>query len=197
MGRSRRVPEAEALEQALQLFWKHGYDRTSIAHLSEAIGVGPSSIYNAFGSKQEIYQRAITMYMETHAGFVSEIFLKSGEIKTEDSIRELLRGAVLLYTSQGSPSGCAMFQSSGAGEAEDSVACAFTLKLKTGLEDALLALFTARERAGDSLSNSPELLAKFVLATMHGISQLACDGSNRKTLMAIADHTAKSCITAK
>ncbi len=67
MPRPRTVPEEQAIQRALFLFWEKGYDRTSMSDLSRAIGVGPSSIYNAFGSKVELFRRAITHYVETHA----------------------------------------------------------------------------------------------------------------------------------
>ena len=193
MPRPRSIPENEALERALLVFWDRGYDRASIADLSVAIGVGPSSIYNAFGSKSALYRKALDRYMGSYCGFTGEILAGNGGLSTHESIRELLHGAVRLYTTRGKPSGCAMLQSGGAGNPADSEACAITLGLKEGLEKGLRGFFEAGAKAGEELTMPPRVLAKFIVGAMRGLSQLASDGASRKDLLLIADHVAESC----
>ncbi len=193
MPRPRSVPENEAIELALKLFWEKGYNRTSIADLSETLGVGPSSIYNAFGSKNELFEKAISQYMETHAGFVDQLFANSDSTSTTKFIGELLSRLVMLYTDKSTPPGCAMMQAGGAGVASDSQACAVTIQMKAGLESALFDFFKAKQSKGEKLNASPKILAKFIVGTIRGLSQLACDGSTRKDLLAVADHAARSC----
>jgi len=194
MPRPRSIPENEALERALLVFWDRGFDRTSIADLSEAIGVGPSSIYNAFGSKSALYQQALDHYMDAYCSFAGEILSGSEGRSTHESIRELLHGAVRLYTTKGKPHGCAMLQSGGAGDPADSEACTITLGFKDELEKGLRGFFEAGAEAGDELAMPPRVLAKFVVGSMRGLSQLATDGSSRKDLLRIADHAAASCV---
>lgn len=192
MARPRKLPEGEALERALMVFWERGYDRTSIADLSAAIGVGPSSLYNAFGNKEAIYRMALDRYMESHAGFAQRVL--GGEQSAEDAMRDLLRSAVRLYASQGLPSGCAMLQSGGACSPDGSEACAITFELKRGLETGLRKFLDKRQKNGESLSASPRVLAKFVVATLRGLSQLAVDGTSQRELLRVADHAAQSCV---
>jgi AcrR family transcriptional regulator len=195
MARPRTLPKEESLERALNLFWNKGFDRTSIADLGNALGVGPSSIYNSFGSKEELYQQAIKHYMETHASFVSAIFEEAKALSADLCVRKLLRSVTKLYASQETPLGCALLQSGGAGTPEDSEACAFTCEAKASLESAIQTLFETRKRAGDKLVASPHILAKFVTVTMRGLSQLACDGTSQSDLLKVADHAAQSCVT--
>lgn len=193
MSRPRSIPEKDAIERALRLFWEKGYNRTSIADLGEAIGVGPSSIYNAFGSKHELFEKAMAQYMGTHADFVGQLFANSDGVSTTEFIGELLSKLVMLYSDKSTPPGCAMMQAGGSGAASDSQACAVTLTMKTGLESALYDLFKAKESKGERLSAPPKILSKFIVATIRGLSQLACDGSSRKDLIAVANHAALSC----
>lgn len=199
MPRPRSIPEDEALERALLLFWKKGYDRTSIADLSEAIGVGPSSIYNAFGSKAAIFRRVLDRYMAMHARSILEALEAGAEIRgeknVEERIGEVLRDAARLYAPGGDfPLGCALLQGGGAGVPEESEACSITLDLKTTLEGKIRAVFEAAAARGEPLAASPRILAKHILATMRGLSQLACDGTSRDDLLAIAALAARKCV---
>lgn len=193
MARPRSLPEAESLERALILFWERGYDRTSIADLGETLGVGPSSIYNAFGSKADLFRRSLDHYLGTYARPMVEAL--DASVPAGVSLRTFLRSLVELATSDGNPSGCAVMQGGGAGLPTESEACAITLEIKQEMEGLLRKLLESRKRAGDALTASPRVLAKFTLANMRGISQLACDGATKRELLAIADHAAQSCVS--
>ena len=194
MARPRSVPEGDALERALLVFWEHGYDRTSISDLCKAIGVGPSSIYNAFGSKEALYRRALEHYMGTHANVAGEVLASDEQQDAGTLARSLLRAVAKLYTAPGLPGGCALFQSAGASAPSLSEASAVSHEFKLGLENAIQRRFQACARAGDELAASPRVLAQFVLATMRGLSQLATDGATRRDLLKVADHAAASCL---
>ena len=193
MSRPRTIPEKEAIERALRLFWEQGFNRTSIADLGSAIGVGPSSIYNAFGNKLELFEKAINQYMGTHTEFVGDLLANTENTSASELIGTLLDRLTHLYTDPTTPLGCAMMQAGGSGAASDSQACAITVDLKTGLESALLSFFDTRKANGEILSAPPHILAKFIVGTIRGLSQLACDGSSREDLLLVADHAAKSC----
>ncbi len=193
MSRPRSVPEAEALDQALQLFWERGFDRTSIADLGEAIGVGPSSIYNAFGSKAELFRRSLDHYLQTHAAFIPGVLAGVQEHGVEESVRDLLQRAIKLYTSKGLPRGCAILQGGGSGGSDDSEGGLIAREFRQGIEQALRQLFGGAPPT-DELALPPKILAKYVLGVMRGLSQLAADGTRRSDLVKIADHTAASCV---
>ncbi len=64
MARPREFDEAEALDRAMEVFWKKGYQNTSLDDLLDAMGIQRGSFYNTFGSKKETYLRAIDRYSE-------------------------------------------------------------------------------------------------------------------------------------
>lgn len=195
MARPRTVTEGDALERALRVFWEQGYDRTSVADLSGAIGVGASSIYNSFGSKLEIYTRSIELYMNTHAGFAIEILGPDSKNRPiVETITELLERAVELYTSKDTPRGCAMFESAGAGGVDENDAQRITEAYRASLESTLSKLFRARRNAGETLAESPKVLAQSIVGTLRGLSQHASDGAKRSDLIAVARHTARGCV---
>jgi TetR/AcrR family transcriptional repressor of nem operon len=65
MGRPRQFDEGQAVEAACRVFWAKGYEATSTQDLCEATGLGRSSIYNTFRSKNHLFGRALSYYVDT------------------------------------------------------------------------------------------------------------------------------------
>jgi TetR/AcrR family transcriptional regulator, copper-responsive repressor len=61
-GRPREFDLEEALATALQLFWEHGYESTSLAQLRSALGISSASFYNAFSSKEDLFKKVVERY---------------------------------------------------------------------------------------------------------------------------------------
>ncbi len=64
MARPREFDEAVVLDAAVQCFWNRGYEATSVRELVEKTGIASASLYNAFGDKRALYQRALDHYVE-------------------------------------------------------------------------------------------------------------------------------------
>lgn len=64
MARPREFDEEAVLDAAVQCFWAHGYEATSVRDLIEKTGITGASLYNAFGDKRALYQRALDHYVE-------------------------------------------------------------------------------------------------------------------------------------
>lgn len=65
MARPREFDEKTALEAAMQCFWSRGYEGTSVKDLIERTGLTCASLYNAFGDKRALYQKALDHYVES------------------------------------------------------------------------------------------------------------------------------------
>ena len=61
-GRPRAFDTARALDQALRVFWRHGYEGASLADLTAAMGINRPSLYAAFGNKETLFRRALDHY---------------------------------------------------------------------------------------------------------------------------------------
>jgi TetR/AcrR family transcriptional repressor of nem operon len=62
MARTREFDETAVLEKALDLFWRQGYEATSVRDLTAALGISSSSLYAAFGDKRAVYLQALAHY---------------------------------------------------------------------------------------------------------------------------------------
>ena len=64
MARPREFDEGAVLDAAVLCFWKQGYDATSVRDLVEHTGITAVSLYNAFGDKRALYEKALKRYIE-------------------------------------------------------------------------------------------------------------------------------------
>lgn len=103
-GRPRSFDRQQALQTALELFWRQGYEGTSINDLINAIGIAPPSLYSAFGSKERLYQEAITLYLQGPGSFLQQALEQSSD--TRDFVHHMLRAAADEFTALTHPPGC-------------------------------------------------------------------------------------------
>ena len=92
MGRPRNFETDSVVERAMEAFWTHGYANTSPAQLAEATGIGKGSLYNTFGSKRELFDRAFALYAREGAEMTAELLAGPGS--TRECLRRYLRHLV-------------------------------------------------------------------------------------------------------
>lgn len=64
MARNVEFNEEEAIQKAMEVFWKKGYNDTSLRDLTEAMKINSSSLYNTIGDKHELFVRCVKHYTE-------------------------------------------------------------------------------------------------------------------------------------
>ncbi|WP_110948080.1 TetR/AcrR family transcriptional regulator [Pseudomonas bohemica] len=106
MGRPRTFDREQAIEQAMHLFWEHGYESTSLSQLKAGIGGGISapSFYAAFGSKETLFQEAVQRYLDTFAQ-VTEC-LWDPALRPRAAIELALRRSAKMQCERHHPKGC-------------------------------------------------------------------------------------------
>lgn len=78
-GRPRKFDEEAVLDTLTALFWQHGYEATSMADIVEASGLNKSSLYNTFGSKQQLFATVLARYIDTRACALADLVDASGD----------------------------------------------------------------------------------------------------------------------
>jgi len=84
MARPREFDEGEVLESALQCFWARGYDKTSVKDLIDKTGLTGASLYNAFGDKRALYEKALEHYVE---GSIADRIQRCQRLAPRDAIQ--------------------------------------------------------------------------------------------------------------
>jgi AcrR family transcriptional regulator len=102
-GRPISFDKNAALEAAMLLFWERGYEGTSMADLTQAMGLNPSSIYAAFGDKHALFELAVKRYMEMRAQYAGKAL---EEPTLEKVVRALFDNTVAFLTTPGHPPTC-------------------------------------------------------------------------------------------
>ena len=109
MGRKRSYDEHEVLEKAMMLFWKNGYEHTSMRQLEKAMGINQFSIYDAFESKNKLFLNSLGCYAKK----VRELFFE--DLLKDEASRETIRKFFQKFShsvrTESVPNGCLMVNS--------------------------------------------------------------------------------------
>jgi TetR/AcrR family transcriptional repressor of nem operon len=89
MGRPRTFDIDVAVDRAMELFWRHGFEATSTEDLVEGLGIARGSLYKAFGSKEQLYAMALQRYCDRHAVGLIELLDRA------EQVRPAIRAALL------------------------------------------------------------------------------------------------------
>ncbi|WP_037731685.1 TetR/AcrR family transcriptional regulator [Streptomyces megasporus] len=184
-GRPRSFDRDTALEKALRAFWEHGYETTSIADLTRAMGIAAPSLYAAFGDKKTLFEEVVEVYVRRYGGFIGRALAE--EPTARSAVGRVLREAAVEYTEPGRPPGCLVINAA----VNAAPASAEVTEALRGMREENVHALTSRIRAGVEAGELPEetdaaALARFVGAVLQGMSQQARDGAGREELEAVA-----------
>ncbi|MEV7010170.1 TetR family transcriptional regulator [Streptosporangium sp. NPDC051022] len=168
MARTKEFDPDAALQAALELFWERGYEATSMSDLVEHLGVGRASLYATFGSKHDLYVKALRRYGENRDPSPVEMLSQPGpalpavrglvEFYTEDAIRDRRRR------------GCMIVNAAGEMLPGDEKVAGIVDANWTALETALTsALIRARAQGELAADRDPRALARFLLVFLQGL----------------------------
>jgi len=183
-GRPREFDPERALDRALKVFWKRGYEGASLPDLTRAMGINRPSLYAAFGNKQALFRKAMARYAEGPASYLREAL----EAPTERAVFErLLEGGIKMVANPRQPRGCLAVQGALAcGDEAEPV----RRQLCAQRERAVALIRERLERAkaeGDLPRGAdPTALARYAATVMHGMAVQAAGGATAHELRRVA-----------
>ena len=184
MGRTREFDVDVAVDQALRLFWHKGYEGTSLTDLTEALGINRPSLYAAFGSKEELFLKAVDRYVTTYGHEVVEAL-------DAPTAREVVTRILRFYADAGGreelPRGCLLVQGALVCSDENSSIRANLANHRQAAEEMLAKRLERAKREGDLGRDArPADLARFVCSVCHGLAIQGADGATREQLRRVA-----------
>jgi AcrR family transcriptional regulator len=179
-GRPREFDTEKALDAALLLFWRHGYEGSSLAALTEAMGINVPSLYSAFGNKEQLFKSVLDRYIQRPASYLPNS-LK--EPTARAVVEKLFHGAIDMVMSPRHPDGCLLVQGAlASGPMGESVTQELSRR-RAGAESALRRRFERAVAEGDLPSDvDPAELAHYVITVLWGMSVQASGGATRAQL---------------
>ncbi|MGK5638846.1 TetR/AcrR family transcriptional regulator [Streptomyces sp. URMC 126] len=181
MGRSKEFDPDAALRAALELFWRKGYEATSMQDLVDHLGVNRGSLYATFGSKHALYLRALDRYCELKGEVSLELLSRPGSALAD--VRELFRRYAAETLDDPDRKGCLVTNTAveilpGDEQAERRVASALD-ELETALAGALVR---ARHQGELNEGADPRALARFLVTFLQGLRVVGKTADGRRRL---------------
>ncbi|WP_394848031.1 TetR/AcrR family transcriptional regulator [Pendulispora brunnea] len=185
-GRPLSFDRRAALEAALDLFWRRGYDATSVAELTAAMKVTPPSLYAAFGSKKDLFLEAVSLYEQEH-GLMTLRALQDEGCTAKEAFERCLFLLAESSTDPAHPTGCFIVLAATNCSA-DSQDIEKALRDRRCTSEKMLRDRIVRgiEQGELPATTDAAELAKFYGAVIQGIAVQARDGATREQLEGIA-----------
>jgi AcrR family transcriptional regulator len=183
-GRPLGFDRDTALREAMLLFWRHGYESTSVNELTKAMRITPPSLYTAFGDKKQLFLEAVELY--TSGSVTSESIVDEASTASEAALG-LLQASAIGFTGENTPAGCLL--------ASSAISCSAAAQdVRNALGDIRLKIenrLRNKIREDQSLRKlkpkiDADALAGHIMAVIQGMSTLARDGATREKLLSIA-----------
>lgn len=169
----------------MRVFWEQGYEGASLTDLTSAMGINRTSMYAAFGNKEDLFRHALERYTEGPAAYGAQALKKSTARQVATTF---LNGSVRATTRPGCPTGCLGVQGSLAAGATARDARDVLIAWRNEGVTRLRERFQQAVNEGDLPSDTdPGLLARYIMTVSNGIAVQAASGTTRDDLQQVAD----------
>ncbi|WP_275004858.1 TetR/AcrR family transcriptional regulator [Promicromonospora iranensis] len=182
-GRPRAFDTDEALDAAVEVFWRRGFAGASLTELAAAMGVNKPSVYGAFGDKAQLFQAALRRYVERNMAYVADALERP---TAWECAQAFLVGNALAVTMPGRPAGCLSVQA--IATPDDSGEYAVLAENRAMVQRMFADRFRRALADGDlQAGEDPDELATFLITLSSGFAVRAADGTPRQSLLAMAE----------
>lgn len=181
MARTKEFDPDAATQRAMDIFWCGGYEATSLQDLLSGLGIGRGSFYDTFGSKRELYLRALDRYRERNAQALMVLLDEPGPVKP--ALRRML--TALAEDALGDPErrGCFMVNSAIELSSSDPEVARRAVETFRRIERALaVALRRAQAEGEIAADRDPTALARFLVTTIQGLRVMGKANPDRALL---------------
>lgn len=175
-GRPRAFDRQLALAVALDIFWRHGFEGTSIPQLTSAMGISPPSLYAAFGSKESLYREVVALYLTQYSGFMGSLFDEN--LSAKKAIEIALLAAAKQFSDPCHAPGCMISSAELHASTDNQKLAAEMTGLRQAAQQVVYARLEVARKSGElaKKTDTTSLAAYFAMVTQ-GMSVQARDGA--------------------
>lgn len=175
-GRPRAFDRTDALRRAMEVFWEHGYEGSSMSDLTAAMGINSPSLYAAFGGKEALFRAAVELYGQSDGGYTERALRE--EPTARRSIEMVLRDNAIAYTVEDKPHGCmVVLAGSTYTTRSESIRDFLVEKRRETTEDLRRRLDRGVAEGDLAPGTNTAALAIFYTTVLYGLSIQARDGA--------------------
>lgn len=186
MGRPKQFDPELAVEQAMQVFWRKGYASTTPQDLVDALGIGKGSLYNAFGSKHALFERALKLYRESQADALAELLARPGPVK--ERLRTTLTFIAEMNLGDPDRRGCLAVNTAAELASSDPQANELVSRMFDRTEQAFRAVIDEGQRTGEiSSERNAQAIGSLMLNTVVGLQLLSKTANGPDRLARVID----------
>ena len=185
LGRPLSFDRDKALNAAMLQFWQTGYETTSVAELTHAMGITAPSLYTAFGDKESLFLECLEKYANPGPKTTPELIAEAGSAR--QAAQQLLELSARWFTQQDAPAGCLVASAASSGSANSQRVRAALKNIRDVNRKALQKRAERDIRDGHlPRTANAQALASMTMAIVQGMSTLARDGVGQKALLDLA-----------
>lgn len=180
IGRPTEFDRQDALEKSMELFWKNGYEATSLAELIKTMGIGRQSLYNAFGDKHSLFIEATKHYIGTTGQHVIDTL--KGADSPIGNIRKTLE-QIADFISDGKCRGCLVTNSIVELAPHDDEVRKLVQSMVNRVEKTIQGVLDRAVEEGEiPTETNTQAVARFLNSTVHGLVVIGKISPNRAAL---------------
>ena len=190
MGRAREFDADEGLDRAMTVFWRKGYEATSLSDPTDAMGINRPSLYAAYGNKEELFRKALERYGEGPSSYERDALAQP----TARAVAEgLLRGAADVQTDPATPAGCLAVLGTTYCAEESSPTGKTLIAFRLAGHATIRERFERARAEGDLPADAdPKALTQYIGTVVCGMAVLAASGATRKELERVIELTMRA-----
>ena len=168
MARPREFDREAVLDQAIEVFWQHGYEGTSVQDLVDSMGINRGSLYGAFGDKHRLFLAALHRYEETFHSTISERLAEGGS--PMQAIRGVFEDVVQECSCDEGRKGCLMTNSAVELAAHDRDTATLVAANFSRVEEAFVKVLRHAQSDGEiGKKQNPRALGRFLTSSLQGL----------------------------
>jgi TetR/AcrR family transcriptional repressor of nem operon len=195
MPRPKAFDTDQALEQALRIFWRNGYEGTSMQHLVDGMQINRASLYDTFGNKEALYVAALQRYQQQTRANVQQLLQHHDSVRS--ALNELLESVIADSLNDPERKGCLVVNATTALASRYPVVDQLVADNEQKVAYTLEAAIRQGQAQGEIATNrDARVLSSYLFAFLQGLRVLAVTNSDAALLRQVKDTVLSSLFSA-